>query len=151
MAKSVSSKNKDYHNSIGTYVAVAVPLIIIAIAAFVLISWFQENYIDTSMIDRIHDMQRGPNEFYDIGNEIGVESAADLYYMVDENNYNVTLYYGKEVIKIPKNALKDEEYVEKLGSIGITFEQRLNPENEKEIQYRFMYWGEDIVQAVQKY
>lgn len=97
--------------------------------------------VDTSTVDYIKQMQRGPNNFLDLANDINVSSADDIGYQ-PKGRYSINIYYGDQIIEMNKNCFKDSSYKKKLKEIGI---EVLTHENEDgSVLYRVTYWGEPV-------
>lgn len=97
--------------------------------------------VDTSTIDYIQGMQKGPNDFLDLANDINVSSADDVGFIV-EGEYSINIHYGDQIIEMNRNCFKSEEYREALAGIGINVYTHENEDGT--ILYRVTYWGEDV-------
>lgn len=124
--------------------------IIIAALAFTLctaglvgVYYYTENRIDMSAIEHIAGFQVAPNEFVDLANDIGVESSEDLGFLV-KSDYNIIIYYGKQIIKMNPNCFASQEYRNALEEIGINVYTRESDDGT--IEYMVTYWGEAIEQ-----
>lgn len=97
--------------------------------------------VDTSTIDYIQGMQKGPNDFLDLANDINVSSADDVGFIV-EGEYSINIHYGDQIIEMNRNCFKSEEYRSALEGIGINVYTHENEDGT--ILYRVTYWGEDV-------
>ncbi len=104
--------------------------------------FYMNNRIDYSSIDYIKGCQRGPNNFSDLAGSINVHSADDVGYKIN-GKYNIDIMYGDMVINIPKPAFFDEEFIQRVGEVGIEYKYKEDPETGL-VQYRVTYWGEPI-------
>jgi len=101
--------------------------------------YYNRNVQSTAVIEEIKILQRAPNKFIDYDTSIGVSSADDLGYVV--NDSSISLHYGKKVIDIKKKSLKDPEFMADLKSIGIEFWYH-------DEDMKITYWGEEIEEWV---
>lgn len=114
----------------------------VVIAALVGLYLFMNNRIDYSTIDYIESCQRGPNSFSDLAGSINVSSADDIGYQV-KGKYHLLVKYGDMSIDIPKTAFFNDEFITRIGKIGIQFKYKEDPET-GEIKYRVTYWDEVV-------
>lgn len=99
--------------------------------------------VDTSSIEYIKSMQKGPNEFLDLANDINVESADDIGYIVT-GEYSLNIHYGDQVIEMNRNCFSSSEYHDALASIGIrVLSKKLD---DGSIIYKVTYWDEPVVE-----
>lgn len=102
---------------LSTRIIIVAVLSFIAGGVFLAINYYSNNQVSYASIELIENSQQKPNVFTDLGNQIGVSSADDLCYMYKRNV--LTIYYGQQLIKIPKAKLFDEELISRLDGIGI--------------------------------
>lgn len=132
--------------NIKSQIAIGAIGLIIGVVALALLYYFMNNRIDTSTIEYIQGMMKGPNDFLDLANDINVESEDDIKYRVNDD-YDITIYYGDQVIDMNKDCFNSEEYRALLESIGIKVYTHVDTDN-KTILYRVTYWGEDAEEVV---
>ena len=123
----------------GAQVIVALIGIALVVVALVALYWFDYTRIDYSAINHIKELQIAPNNFSDLSGDIGVSSVDDIGYKI-EGDYNLSIYYGKQVIKVPPTAFKSEDFRKRLKEIGIEMFHHVNEDGS--ILYRVTYWGE---------
>lgn len=99
--------------------------------------------IDTSTIEYIESMQKGPNDFLDLANDINVESADDIGYVV-EGNYHINIHYGDQVIEMNRNCFSSDSYKAALAQIGI--EVKFKENDDGTVKYRVTYWDTPVTQ-----
>lgn len=121
-------------------VIVALVGIVLVVAALILLYLYDYNRLDYSTINHIKELQVAPNSFTDLSGDIGVQSVNDVGFEV-EGEYNMSIYYGKQVIKVPPTAFKSDEFRSRLEEIGIKIYHHVNDDGS--IIYRVTYWGED--------
>lgn len=117
--------------------------VVLVAGALLAFYFFTEHRIDYSAIDHIKELQMGPNHFSDISGDICVNSADDVGFEV-KGDYNLIVYYGKQVIKIPPEAFQSQEFRDALGKIGIKLYYRVGDDGT--IMYKVTYWDEPIDQ-----
>ena len=100
--------------------------------------------VDYSSIDHIKELQKSPNEFNDLSGDIDVHSYEDLGFIVN-SRYNISIYYGRQIIEMNPSCFKSEEYRERLCEIGIKVYTRVSEETGN-VEYKVTYWGDEIDQ-----
>lgn len=115
-------------------------ILLIVLAGLGGLYFYMTNRIDYSTIDYIKECQRGPNSFSDLANSINVQSVNDVGYQV-KGKYHINIMYGDMVIDVPKPAFFDDEFIRRIGEIGIEYKFKENEET-GEVKYRVTYWGE---------
>ena len=128
---------------IGKRIAVVVMFLVVAGAAVFGIFYYTAVRIDDSVVDELIAAQKGPYKFVDVANDIGVASVEDLGF-VNNGDWNVSLYYGKKIIKINKRALESQEFKDKLKQLGIVVMFR--EDDEGKVQFRITSWDEEVTQ-----
>lgn len=123
-------------------IGAALFMLFVVIALIGGLYYYMDHRIDYSSIDYIKSCQRGPNNFSDLANSINVQSANDVGYQV-KGKYHLNILYGDQVIDIPKPAFFDDEFIRRIGEIGIEFKYKEDPET-GEVKYRVTYWDEVI-------
>lgn len=123
-------------------IGAALFMLVIVIVGLVGLYLFVNNKIDYSTIDYIKEAQRGPNSFSDLANSINVQSADDVGYQV-KGKYHLNILYGDMVIDVPKTAFFNDEFIRRIGEIGIEFKYKENEET-GQVKYKVTYWGADI-------
>jgi hypothetical protein len=71
----------------------------------------------TAIMDFIESRLRGSGTFADYDGSIGIESAEDLGWWKKGENWYVM--YGKLQLKFTPERLQDQEFLKKIGSIGL--------------------------------
>lgn len=96
--------------------------------------------VDTSSLKHILTLQAGKNDFGPLGkNEIGVESANDVRYVVN-GPLNISIYYGRQVINMPPKAFESEQFKELLKQVGVRVLTHDNGDGT--YAYKVTYWGD---------
>ena len=143
-----------YRQDARSRVWIAFIFLIIVAAGLVAVFMYQETHINYTAIDKIKSVQQGPNKFFDLSNEVGVESVNDINYSIT-NKGTFEIHYGKQVIVIPKKYIdeKDPELFSRLKEIGIEIKQKKRQDKktgEEKIIYKVLYWGEPTRYVVQR-
>lgn len=125
-------------------VLLAALALFICVCALVGIYVYTEFRVDTSTIDYIYSMQKSPNEFLDLSNDINVSSVDDVKYII-EGEYKLRIYYGDQVIEMNRNCFKSDEFRNKLSQIGVKVYTHEDTET-NEILYRVTYWEQDCTE-----
>ena len=123
------------------FAAIAMLMVIV-----VLISIYLYDYtrIDYTTIDYIKSLQKGPSNFLDLSGDIGVKSIDDLGFEV-KGEYDLLIHYGRQVIKVNKQCLDSEEWVNKASGIGLKVYTKVSEETGKRL-YRVTYWDDKVEQ-----
>jgi hypothetical protein len=112
--------------------------------------WYQHYHSDTSVITHIESMQTGANKFIDFDHEIEVSGPEDIGYTLDATGV-MTIYYGKQVIRVSPTARKDKTFMAELKKIGIEIKQKqVVSENKTTTVYKVLYWGTAVNNYVRK-
>lgn len=119
------------------FIAVVVVAIIFLGIYYAMFMW-----VDTSSIDYIKSNMRGANAFTDMAGDIKVSSVDDIGYEV-VGEYRLNIRYGEQIVKVNKNCLKSEMWLEKAKGIGLEIKTKKDKET-GEIKYRVTYWGEPV-------
>lgn len=122
--------------------AATIALVIVLGAAVGIYVYMDYGRVDYSTIDYIKKMQKGRNQFNDLGHDINVESVDDIGYIVN-GYYMIDIHYGDQIITMNKKCFEDKTFREKLEGIGIKV--LTHEDDDQNVQYRVTYWG-DIVQ-----
>lgn len=120
--------------------ALGLTLVVVALVAIYVL---EGSRIDTSAVDYIYSMQKGPSKFLDLASDINVSSAEDVGFKVNAD-YDITIYYGDQVIPMNRNCFNSEEYRNLISKIGLKVYTRVG--DDEVIQYRVTYWGDEIDQ-----
>lgn len=128
---------------LGKRIGVITLLIVVVGVAVFGIYYLLDTRVDISIIEEIRDAQKGPYKFSDIGNEIDAHSIEDIGFK-DNGDWNISLYYGKKVIKINKNCMEDQDFMSALKDIGI--EMKFREDENGTPQYKITCWGEEVQQ-----
>lgn len=124
-------------------IPLCVAALVIVLGACCCLYYYTSVRVDTSSIEYIKSMQKGPNEFLDLANDINVESADDIGYIVN-GEYSINIYYGDQVIEMNRNCFSSSEYRDALASIGIrVLSKKLD---DGSILYKVTYWDEPVVE-----
>ena len=126
-----------------TQIAIAAVGLFIAAAAFIALYIYQGQRVDMSTIEHILTLQKGPNDFLDLANDIGVESSDDIGFIV-EGEYDINIHYGRQIIEMNSNCFMSEEFRQGLERIGILVYTHENEDGS--ILYKVTYWGEEVDQ-----
>ncbi len=119
-------------------IGAALFLLFVVIAGLVGIYFYMNNRIDYSTIEYIEGCQRGPNNFSDLAGSINVHSADDIGYQV-KGKYHLNILYGDMVIDVPKTAFFNDEFIQRIGKIGIEIKYHEDEET-GQVQYKVTYW-----------
>lgn len=125
-------------------VLLAALALFICVCTLVGIYVYTEFRVDTSTIDYIYSMQKSPNEFLDLSNDINVSSVDDVKYII-EGEYKLRIYYGDQVIEMNRNCFNSDEFRNKLSQIGVKVYTHEDTET-NEILYRVTYWEQDCTE-----
>ena len=123
--------------TLGFKIKSTVVICCLAAIALLALNYYTDNRVSYTAIETIENAQLHPNDFADLGKQIAVESAQDLGYSVSDTN--ITIFYGAQVIKVPKKSLEDVELVKRLNAIGLRI-------YEKDGVYKITYWDEELPQ-----
>ena len=121
----------------GVYAIVTLLFIVICGACLLGLYAYTNYGIDYSSIDHIRGYLVAPNKFLDLSGDIAVKSADDIGFKV-EGEYNIIIYYGKQVIKVPPTAFESAEFRSALSEIGIRIFHHVNDDGT--ILYKVTYW-----------
>lgn len=119
----------------------AIALLLVLGAAVGIYIWMDYGRIDYSTIDYISTMQKGRNQFNDLGNDINVESVDDIGYIIN-GYYMIDIHYGDQIITMNKKCFEDKMFRSKLERIGIKV--YTHEDENQNVQYKVTYWGEDV-------
>ena len=108
--------------------------------------YYTDNRVETATIEYIKSMQKSPNEFLDIANDINVSSADDVGFIV-RGRYSIDICYGDQIIRMTKKCFESDEYKQMLSEIGIEVKFKVDPNDAGNIKYRVTYWG-DVVKEL---
>lgn len=120
-------------------------MLIITVALLVVGYMYLTLTPDTSAIEHIQKLQKGPNDFIEVGNDIHVQSADDIAYKVTGEDF-LLIYYGDQVITVTPKCFSDAKFMSALKKVGIVIET--HKEEGKETLYRVTYWGTPVVKYV---
>lgn len=104
--------------------------------------YYTDNREDTKTVEYIIGMQKSPNVFMDIANDINVSSADDVYYIV-RGKYNIEIHYGDQIIRMTKACFTDESYRALIAKIGLEVQVHVADET-KNVEYHVTYWGTPV-------
>ena len=124
-------------------IPLCVALLVIVLGACCGLYYYTSVRVDTSTIEYIESMQKGPNKFLDLARDINVESVDDIGYIVT-GEYSLNIYYGDQVIYMNRNCFKSSEYRDALATIGIrVLSKKLD---DGSIIYKVTYWDDPVVE-----
>jgi len=127
--------------SMSQRIGVAVVGLIACVGALILLYGYTSQRVDTSVIDYISQLQTSPNKFIDVSGDIGVSSANDIGYLVN-SDYNIVIYYGKQVIEMNRNCFNNEVYRNKLAEIGVRVYTKTTEDGI--VDYKVTYWDVEV-------
>lgn len=124
-------------------IVAAVLGLFIVVSTFLALYIYQGQRVDMSAIEHILSLQKGPNDFLDLANDINVESVDDIGFIV-EGEYDINIHYGSQVIEMNSNCFTSKEFRQGLERIGILVYTHENDDGS--ILYRVTYWGDEAEQ-----
>ena len=130
-------------SKIRTQILLAFLGLLLVIAALIGVYVYQSTYVNTSTIEYIYSMQKSPNKFLDLANDINVSSVDDIGFIVN-GEYNINIHYGSQIIEMNKNCFNSDAYRNELSKIGIKVFTHVNEDSS--VLYRVTYWDEDVDQ-----
>lgn len=124
-------------------IPLCVAALMIVLGACCALYYYTSVRVDTSTIEYIESMQKGPYEFLDLASDINVESVDDIGYIV-KGEYQIVIHYGDQVIEMNRNCFGNSSYHDALGKIGLkVLSKKLD---DGSVVYKVTCWNEPVTE-----